>query len=277
MGTEDVDNAEAGKAASGRANDLEFGYEGLTLVADLIYAGAIGLGMLRTAESFDDFLSARTHVLTSLFLLIITTVYLILDYAQARRCLGRYPYNGLMRFSVDIAIAMLFVISFVQASHSSPDLLVTFPFILVLGTLWVVLTRSEYPSILHRWKFVAFVHIFPAFILLICWGYRLWGSLKGADLRQFDNRLTLGLIIAFVAWSCLISTYASLVEFSLLEQGLLPILPLIPIIKSLRRRSKLLIDASARIWDDPTGVGETTPRKEGQEESTCQGMQSPSE
>lgn len=198
------------------------GFKGLPPFVDVVYGAVLGFGVFKIEEAIRKAGTPARGNVTPLFLLMITSVYLMFDYAQARMCTEKHCYRQLTRYALDVFIAIAFVFAYVEAYNASPYYLLWLSILLCLGALWIRSLDKEYPDLRLRLKLMTNTHYFAAAVLLVLLFIRLAGILK----ETWDEWINFGVGFAFLIYSFVLSLVTHDTDLTELERGLLPIIPL---------------------------------------------------
>src|SRR6266852_4877196 len=112
------------------------GFRGLPPFVDVVYGAVLGFGVFKMAEAIPLAQTRTKGGGAPLFLLLVSSTYLMFDYAQSRMCTEKYPYTNLIRYSIDMFVATAYIFVFVQAYHASPYYLVALSILLTLSAVW---------------------------------------------------------------------------------------------------------------------------------------------
>jgi hypothetical protein len=202
----------------------ERGLRGLPPFVDVVYGAVFGYGVLEIARSVQNWAPGHRGNAVPTFLLIVTSAYLLFDYAQARMFTEKNPYKGLTRFTLDMAVAVTFTFAYIAAINASPKYLLALAVILALGAWWVSACKTEYPLSLQHSRFIITCHIAAAVALVAIWGL---GFLPYAWLtsqwRRWVNPIVCVLYLIYCFVLTLITAKSRLSD---IERSLLPIIPL---------------------------------------------------
>ena len=130
------------------------GLKGLPPFVDVVYWAVLGFGVFKIEEAIRTTEIPAMGNQTALFLLVVTSFYLVFDYAQARMCIERYPYRTLTRYSLDVFSAIAFVFAFVAANRASPYYLLWLSILLFLSACWIVSLDRNIQSLGSGQEFV---------------------------------------------------------------------------------------------------------------------------
>jgi hypothetical protein len=207
------------------------GFKGLPPFVDVVYGAVLGFGVFKIEEAIRKAgIPARGND-TPLFLLMITSIYLMFDYAQARMCTEKNCYKALTRYALDVFIAIAFVFAYVEAYDASVYYLFSLSILLCLGALWIRSLDKEYPHLKLRLKLLTNTHYFAAAVLLLLLSIRLAGILE----ETWDRWINVAVGSAFLIYSFVLSLVTHDTDLTELERGLLPIIPLYAPIRAFKR------------------------------------------
>ncbi len=226
MGSQPAPGTQAvtGTPSNRRGSVEERGLRGLPPFVDVVYGAVFGYGVFEIARAVEKFQPKQAGNATPMILLIAASVYLLFDYAQARMFTERHPYQGLTRFTLDVAIAVAFTFTYITAAKPSPNYLLTLGVILTLGAWWVAAGKSEYPEALKRSRFIIICHLAAAFVLIVIWGLGLVRQPAFAAFWHAWVNRAVGLLYLLYCLLLTIVTYGT--RATEVERSLLPIIPL---------------------------------------------------
>jgi hypothetical protein len=201
------------------------GLRGLPPFVDVVYGAVLGYGVFETAQAIQHWKSGQPGNGTPIFLLIVTSVYLLFDYAQGRMFTEKHQYLGLTRFTLDMAIAVTFTFAYIAAARASPLYLLALSGILFLGAWWVWACKSEYPQVLPHIRFISTSHVVPLGVLFFIWLLRFVHNEKFATF--WKSWVNLIVCLLYLLYCCILTIIAEESSFlSDIERSLLPIIPL---------------------------------------------------
>jgi len=202
------------------SSDLDStGFKGLPPFVDVVYGAVFGYGVFKTAEASHFDTSAQGGGVP-LFLLVVTSIYLLFDYAQARMCTEKNGYRGLTRYALDIFIAIAFLFAYEEAARRSPYYLVALSILLILGGIWVQVLHKEHTDLKLNMRTLTLTHFLAAAVLAAVFLVGKIGAYKGV----WDKWVNISVGSAFLLYSAIVSVFTD-GALSDLEKGLLPIIP----------------------------------------------------
>jgi hypothetical protein len=212
------------------------GFRGLPPFVDVVYGAVLGFGVFKIEEAIRVAGIPGKGNETGLFLSIVTSIYLVFDYAYTKMCIGKYPYRTLTRYTVDMFSAIAFVFAYVaanKANRASPYYLLWLAILLTLSAFWIVSLDKEYPNQIRR-KFLTHSHAWPVMVLFLTLIARLFDSTG-----VVDQWIIYCVGFAFLAYSFGLSLVAYLTDVNELERGLLPIIPFYALIDAFMKSFQL--------------------------------------
>jgi hypothetical protein len=201
----------------------ERGMRGLPPFVDVVYGAVFGYGIIEAAQAVLHWKPKQPGNGTPVFLLIVTSVYLLFDYAQGRMFTEKHPYKGLTRFTLDLMIAGAFTVAYVTAASASTKYLLALAAILFLGAWWVSECRKEYPTELPRRHFIVVCHIAPLVAVLAIWALRFLPYPWITD--RWHAHVNLTVCLLYLAYCIVLTIITAGTRVTGLERSLLPIIP----------------------------------------------------
>jgi hypothetical protein len=204
------------------------GFRGLPPFVDVVYGAVLGYGVLQIAEAILKYNKGARGNATPLYLLVVTTIYLMFHYAQNRMCTEKTGYKSLTRYGLDMFIAIAFVLAYVAAYRASRLYLLVLASLLILEECWVETLQSEHPELQlkGRLRLLRCTHFIPAGVVVLLFGFLTFSS-YGDWLDRWINVIVPA---AFVGYSVVLS-FATAETCTDLERGLLPIIPFFGLVR----------------------------------------------
>jgi hypothetical protein len=197
-------------------------FAALSPIVDFIYGAVIGYPLLLYGDLLSPFFktAASAPVNWVTFTLVsFVFLYSLSDAVETRILTHCFPYTGRSRFSVDLLIALLFFLAFSGASQASPNFLVPFGVIFLMGAVWGVCLHNETKNA-FRWRYpkgVILTHVAAGTVWL---GY--WLSLNNRGVKVLGWPETQRLLMYYVGWLVLTTAGKEFYRVPAVEADLFP-------------------------------------------------------
>lgn len=211
-------------------DNIVISFRGLNGIITIVYGAILSYAFVILANSID-----YSNLVSSLFsetllkqLFIIN--FLISDFAETQVIHDSLPYRGKGRFSIDLSIAMLFLLAIDSTVDLKPDGLIRqndyyiffMSAIFFLCVVWSVYLQSERSGKSIKYAGLVFVSHLAAFIMSLILFFIFDNEGQKTILWVSFNSIT-SMWIAYLAWSVLVIFFKHRLEYSNLVFDFLPI------------------------------------------------------